>query len=582
MRDHGRLRVAVGDDLEHPRAARRSARSARPDRSRSRSRRDRGTSRAGGACCPPRRRRSRPGAPAASRRPRARPAAPSRAARGGARSSPWPSASAFRIFASVAAPMPGERPQLLALGRRLQLRERRDAELAPDPRRRLRAEPRQPHERRDLAGHLGAPLRERLHVARLDDLDDLRLDRLADVRQLLRLALERELGDRRGRVADPRRRAPVGGDAKRLLAEDLGEVGQLVELVGEIAVARKRRDHAPIIGRPGRARLADARDGLPADVQRARQPRADGARARRADRHRARPRARDRRQLARRHGRDRRRARGRASLGRGAAPSSARTASGRRTSPGSGARSRQGAELVLEIDCDFSHDPKDVPRLIATCEAGADLALGSRWVEGGGTVNWGRGRTFVSRGGSFYARTILGVGVRDLTGGFKCFRRAVLETIDLDAIAAKGYGFQIETTYRALRAGLPGRRDPDHVRRPPRRRVEDGRLDRRRGDAPGAGAALPRAPRPAVADPPHLHLPHGRGHRRDVRRRGARQRDPGDRRVRGALVPAVQGDRAGPDRDRRRRRRARSPRQARHRREPRHARPATASSRSRP
>ncbi len=113
-----------------------------------------------------------------------------------------------------------------------------------------------------------------------------------------------------------------------------------------------------------------------------------------------------------------------------------------------------GAELVLEIDCDFSHDPKEVPRLIATCEAEADLALGSRWVEGGGTVNWGRGRTFVSRGGSFYARTILGVGVRDLTGGFKCFRRTVLETIDLDAIGAKGYGFQIETTYRALRAGF--------------------------------------------------------------------------------------------------------------------------------
>ena len=114
----------------------------------------------------------------------------------------------------------------------------------------------------------------------------------------------------------------------------------------------------------------------------------------------------------------------------------------------------EGAELVLEIDCDFSHDPKEVPHLIATCEAGADLALGSRWVDGGGTVNWGRGRMFVSRGGSLYARTILGVHVRDLTGGFKCFRRAVLETIDLDAIAAKGYGFKIETTYRALRAGF--------------------------------------------------------------------------------------------------------------------------------
>jgi dolichol-phosphate mannosyltransferase len=113
-----------------------------------------------------------------------------------------------------------------------------------------------------------------------------------------------------------------------------------------------------------------------------------------------------------------------------------------------------GAELVLEIDCDFSHDPKDVPRLIAACEAGADLALGSRWVRGGGTVNWGVGRTLISRGGSLYARAILGVGVRDLTGGFKCFRRPVLEGIDLDAITAKGYGFQIETTYRALRAGF--------------------------------------------------------------------------------------------------------------------------------
>jgi len=114
----------------------------------------------------------------------------------------------------------------------------------------------------------------------------------------------------------------------------------------------------------------------------------------------------------------------------------------------------EGAELVLEVDCDFSHDPRDVPRLIAACEAGADVALGSRWVEGGGTVNWGRGRTIVSRGGSLYARTILGVGVRDLTGGFKCFRRAVLERIPLEQIAAQGYGFQIETTYRALHAGF--------------------------------------------------------------------------------------------------------------------------------
>lgn len=113
-----------------------------------------------------------------------------------------------------------------------------------------------------------------------------------------------------------------------------------------------------------------------------------------------------------------------------------------------------GAELVLEIDCDFSHDPNDVPRLIAVCERGTDLALGSRYVAGGGTVNWGLVRRVISAGGSFYARTLLGVGVRDLTGGFKCFRRAVLETIDLDAVAARGYAFQIETTYRALEAGF--------------------------------------------------------------------------------------------------------------------------------
>src|SRR6266480_4378352 len=113
-----------------------------------------------------------------------------------------------------------------------------------------------------------------------------------------------------------------------------------------------------------------------------------------------------------------------------------------------------GAELVLEMDCDFSHDPADVPRLIAAVEAGGDLALGSRYVEGGAVRNWGLLRRIVSAGGSFYARVLLGTTVRDLTGGFKCYRRAVLETIDLDAIASRGYAFQIETTYRAIRAGF--------------------------------------------------------------------------------------------------------------------------------
>jgi dolichol-phosphate mannosyltransferase len=115
---------------------------------------------------------------------------------------------------------------------------------------------------------------------------------------------------------------------------------------------------------------------------------------------------------------------------------------------------RGDAEYVLEMDCDFSHDPADVPRLIAACEAGFDLALGSRYVTGGGTENWGRGRRVVSAGGSLYARTLLGLPIRDLTGGFKCFRREVLETIDLAAVEAKGYAFQIELTYRAIRAGF--------------------------------------------------------------------------------------------------------------------------------
>jgi dolichol-phosphate mannosyltransferase len=112
-----------------------------------------------------------------------------------------------------------------------------------------------------------------------------------------------------------------------------------------------------------------------------------------------------------------------------------------------------GADLVFELDCDFSHDPADVPRLAAATE-NADLVLGSRYVRGGGTRNWGFVRRFVSRGGSLYAQALLQVGLRDLTGGFKCYRRKVLETIDLDGISSLGYAFQIETTYRTLRAGF--------------------------------------------------------------------------------------------------------------------------------
>jgi dolichol-phosphate mannosyltransferase len=112
-----------------------------------------------------------------------------------------------------------------------------------------------------------------------------------------------------------------------------------------------------------------------------------------------------------------------------------------------------GAELVLEMDSDFSHDPADLPRLIAAAGR-ADLVLGSRYVRGGGVADWGLLRRFVSRAGSAYAQMVLSVPVRDLTGGFKCFRRSVLEGIDLGRVHANGYAFQIELTYRAARAGF--------------------------------------------------------------------------------------------------------------------------------
>jgi dolichol-phosphate mannosyltransferase len=117
-------------------------------------------------------------------------------------------------------------------------------------------------------------------------------------------------------------------------------------------------------------------------------------------------------------------------------------------------------ECVFEMDADFSHDPRYLPRFLEAIDQGADLVLGSRYVPGGGTVNWGLRRQLISRGGSFYARTILGAPVRDLTGGFKCFRREVLEALDLSTVRASGYAFQIELTYRALRRGFKVREIP--------------------------------------------------------------------------------------------------------------------------
>jgi dolichol-phosphate mannosyltransferase len=112
-----------------------------------------------------------------------------------------------------------------------------------------------------------------------------------------------------------------------------------------------------------------------------------------------------------------------------------------------------GAGLVLEMDADFSHDPAYLPRLLEAAQ-GADLAIGSRYVEGGAVREWGPLRRAISRGGSAYARAVLGLGVRDLTGGFKCFRREVLEAIEFETIESRGYAFQVETTYRAIRRGF--------------------------------------------------------------------------------------------------------------------------------
>lgn len=112
-----------------------------------------------------------------------------------------------------------------------------------------------------------------------------------------------------------------------------------------------------------------------------------------------------------------------------------------------------GAELIAHMDADFSHDPADLPRLLEAA-ADADLVLGSRYTHGGGVTDWGPGRRAISRLGSAYARATLGVAVRDLTGGFKVFRRRVLEAIDFESLASLGYAFQVETTFRTIRAGL--------------------------------------------------------------------------------------------------------------------------------
>jgi len=154
-----------------------------------------------------------------------------------------------------------------------------------------------------------------------------------------------------------------------------------------------------------------------------------------------------------------------------------------------------GADLIMEMDCDFSHSPTDVHRLVEAAGE-ADLVLGSRNVPGGGVKNWPVVRRLISKGGSWYARTILGVNVRDLTGGFKCFNRKVLEQLDFSRVDAQGYALPDRTHVPGTSAGVFREGSAHHLRRPRLRRVKDEGLDRRRGDA----ARLdPEASRPVVS-----------------------------------------------------------------------------------
>jgi dolichol-phosphate mannosyltransferase len=162
-----------------------------------------------------------------------------------------------------------------------------------------------------------------------------------------------------------------------------------------------------------------------------------------------------------------------------------------------------GAELVIEMDADFSHDPAYLPRLLEAAR-NADLVLGSRYVPGGGVSDWGPLRRAISRGGSTYARLLLGVGIRDLTGGFKCFRREVLEAIDLDSVGARGYAFQVEMTYRAIRAGFRVVEVPIVFR------------DRRAGSSKMDGAIVAEA----VWQVPRMRLANGREKARPGTHRG--------------------------------------------------------------
>ena len=111
-------------------------------------------------------------------------------------------------------------------------------------------------------------------------------------------------------------------------------------------------------------------------------------------------------------------------------------------------------DYIFEMDCDFSHNPADLPRLLEACEKGADVAVGSRYVKGGNVSNWDMKRILLSYFASLYVRMILWIPVKDTTAGFKCYKRKVLESIELDRIRFMGYAFQIEMKYRAVKKGF--------------------------------------------------------------------------------------------------------------------------------
>ena len=153
-----------------------------------------------------------------------------------------------------------------------------------------------------------------------------------------------------------------------------------------------------------------------------------------------------------------------------------------------------GAERIFEMDADLSHDASYLPHFLRLIDQGADLVLGSRYVKGGGVENWGLSRKIISRGGCLYAQTILGLPLRDLTGGFKCFRRRVLETIDLDARRHQGLRLPDRDDVPRLQAGVQGRGAAHHLRRPQGGREQDEQRHRPRGDEERLEAPLqPRA-----------------------------------------------------------------------------------------